>query len=92
MVDDAGGGGNVALGATPGSEHLSSLREGYLRLLAGENGLAYMRLASPQALLAALTAPAFERPVTVAFDLRLVLAAFAFMLLLWPHAAALRRR
>jgi hypothetical protein len=30
--------------------------------------------------------------VTVAFDLRLVLAAFAFMLLLWPHAAALRRR
>jgi mxaL protein len=31
------------LGATPGTEHLSSLREGYLKLLAGEVGLGYIR-------------------------------------------------
>lgn len=93
MADDTVGGiGAAALGATPGSEHLSSLREAYLKLLAGENGLAYARLTSPQALRAAMTAPAFERPVTVAFDLRLVLAALAFALLLWPYAAAWRRR
>jgi mxaL protein len=31
------------LGATPGTEHLSALREGYLKLLAGEVGLGYAR-------------------------------------------------
>jgi mxaL protein len=31
------------LGATPGMEHLSALREGYLKLLAGEVGLGYAR-------------------------------------------------
>lgn len=92
MIDDVGGGGSVAIGATPGSEHLSALREPYLRLLAGENGLAYARLASPEALRTALTAPALERPVTVAFDLRLVLSALAFVLLWWPYAAARWRR
>lgn len=93
MADDAvAGAGAASLGATPGSEHLSSLREAYLRQLANENGLGYARLASPAALVAAMTAPAFERPVTVAFDLRLVLAALAFSLLLWPYLAAWRRR
>ena len=36
---------SAGLGATPGNEHLSSLREAYLRLLAGENGLGFLRLA-----------------------------------------------
>ncbi len=31
------------LGATPGTEHLSALRDGYLKLLAGEVGLVYVR-------------------------------------------------
>jgi mxaL protein len=92
MTDDAAGGAAVALGATPGSEHLSALREAYLKLLASENGLAYARLTSTDALVAAMAAPALERPVTVAFDLRLVLGALAFALLLWPHLAAWRRR
>jgi len=41
-------------GAAPGSEHLSSLREGYLELLASEQGLLYRRLASDRSLVAAL--------------------------------------
>jgi mxaL protein len=43
-----------SLGATPGSEQLSSLREPYLKLLAKETGLAYRRLGSPADLTAAL--------------------------------------
>lgn len=40
---------------TPGSEHLSALREPYLRLLASERGLSFIRPESPEALIAALT-------------------------------------
>jgi mxaL protein len=42
------------LGATPGREHLSSLREGYLQLLAEELRLDYHRLADGKALATAL--------------------------------------
>jgi mxaL protein len=79
------------LGATPGSEHLSSLREGYLKLLAGENGFTYRRLSSASALAAALQAPAFERPLDVQADLRPALAMAALLLLLWPYALTLGR-
>jgi mxaL protein len=72
----------VALGATPGSEHLSSLREAYLRLLAGENGLAFHRLRRAEDLAAALQAPALARPVPTRVDARVVLAALALALLL----------
>ena len=45
----------ISLGATPGSEQLSSLREPYLRLLAKETGMDYRRLGSFSDLIAALT-------------------------------------
>lgn len=87
MVDDAGAPAAVGLGATPGSEHLSSLREPYLQLLASETGLRYLRLADAEALADALRAAALARPVTVQVDLRLPLAAGALGLLLWPWLA-----
>jgi mxaL protein len=71
----------AALGATLGSEHLSSLREGYLRLLANENGLAFARLRGDE-FSAALRAPALARPVKTTIDLRNALAALALVLLL----------
>ena len=82
----------TALGGTPGREHLSSLREPYLRLLASELGLGYHRLGSVAELVRALQAPALTRPVAVRRDGRAALAAAALGLLLWPHAAWWRRR
>ncbi len=86
----------ASLGSTPGSEHLSSLRDPYLRLLAAEHGFEYHRLRTPRGLAAAMQAPALARPVEVRRDLRAALAAFAFVLLLWPQVrllwATLRRR
>jgi mxaL protein len=72
----------AALGATPGSEHLSSLRESYLQLLAGETGLGYHRLGAAAGLAAAMQAPALTRPVPVRADARVPLAALAVLLLL----------
>jgi mxaL protein len=96
MVDDTPPAGSASqLGATPGTEHLSGLREPYLRLLAGENGFDFLRLRSPQALADALRSPALARPVLVRTDARVALAALAFLLVLAPHAMAswsLRRR
>ena len=79
-------------GATPGTEHRSALREPYLRLLAGETGLAYHRLGEPDALAQALTAPALARPAPGRVDLRGALAALALALLLARHAVPLARR
>ncbi|MEF7613027.1 vWA domain-containing protein [Aquincola sp. MAHUQ-54] len=81
LADDAAGPA-AAVGATPGTEHLSGLREPYLRLLASEDGLRFHRLGGAQDLAAALTAPAFERQVPVALDLRELLAPAALLLLL----------
>ena len=93
MVDDgAKPAAAPALGATPGGEHLSALREEYLRLLADEQGLAYLRPQSPADLTAALTSPALARPVPVRADLRAALAGLALALLLARHAAPLSRR
>jgi mxaL protein len=72
-------------GATPGSEHLSSLREAYLQLLANQTGLGYRRLADSQGFIAALTAPSLARPVAARADLRLVPAGIALLLLLARH-------
>jgi mxaL protein len=74
----------VSLGATPGSEHLSSLREPYVRLLAAERGYAYHRLQTAQGLVEAMQAKALARPVEARHDLRVALAALAFVLLLLP--------
>ncbi len=86
-ADDAGA---LPTGATPGSEHLSSLREGYLRVLAADRGLQYVRLDDAATLARALTAPALARPVPTPVDLRPALGALAALLLLARHAAALR--
>lgn len=79
-------------GATPGSEHLSSLREGYLRLLANEQGLGYHRLLDGDTLTQALTAPALARPVRAQADLRPWLAGLALCLLLARHLQLPARR
>ena len=81
-----------ALGATPGSEHLSALREPYLRLLGRELGLGYLHLDSAEGLAAALTAGELGTPTPVRFDGRGAFAGAALALLLAPHLAALRRR
>jgi len=88
MVEDADAAAvsAAALGATPGSEHLSALREGYLQRLADEQGLAYHRLTDSDGLLQALQAPALARPVAVrlsAAPALLVLALAALLLRLW---------
>lgn len=85
MSDDAAAPrSSVALGATPGTEHLSALHEGYLRLLAGELGLAFHRLTDSETFAAALTAPALARPMPVRLDLRVACAELALILLVAP--------
>ncbi len=96
LVDDRAGSAAPALGAMPGAEHLSSLREGYLRLLAGEQGLAFHRLQSTAGLAAAMAAAPLARPTPVWVALRPALAGLAFCLLLvrcvLPLLPSLRRR
>lgn len=72
----------AALGATPGSEHLSSLRESYLELLAVEAGLGYHRMVDAAGLAAAMQTPALTKPVPVRADARVPLAGLAVLLLL----------
>lgn len=74
------------LGATPGREHLSSLREPYLQLLATEGGFAYHRLRSADELAAALRAPALARPLMAPAHARVALLGLALLLLLAPYA------
>lgn len=62
------------VGATPGREHLSSLREPYLKLLASETGLAYHRLDTREGLLAAVMQPSLTHPAEMRIDLRWPLA------------------
>jgi mxaL protein len=105
QTDPKGRGGSVAgeamveeAGAAPlpgvvaGREHLSSLREAYLRLLAGETGLQFVRLQEPAALATALSAPALARPVAASADLRVPLAVIALGLLLARHWRPRARR
>ena len=92
MTEDAAAAPAPALGATPGSEHLSALREPYLRLLGRERGLAFVRLESPEALTAALTAPSLAKPTPVRADARIALACLALGLLLARYAGPLTRR
>jgi mxaL protein len=89
MSEDAAAAPAPALGATPGSEHLSAMREPYLRLLGRERGLGFVRLESPEALAAALTAPALAKPTQVRADGRSVFACLALVLLLGRYAGPL---
>jgi mxaL protein len=91
---DAGSAAAAAtgLGATPGREHLSGLREPYLRVLAAESGLGYLRLTDPHELAAALRARTLARPVVARVDGRVALAWLALALLLWTQLAPWWRR
>jgi mxaL protein len=93
MADDPATAGAQALpGAVVGSEHLSGLREAYLRMLAGETGLGFHRLHDRQAFSEALMAPAMARPLDAWLDLRPALLALALLLLLIdPLRDALQR-
>ena len=82
LVDDRAGAAAPALGAAPGGEHLSALREGYLRLLAGEQGMAFHRLETAPGLAAAMSSVALARATPVRVDGRLALAGLALSLLL----------
>jgi mxaL protein len=89
MVDEGGAPVDApALGATPGREHLSALREVYLRTLASEQGLRFHRLQSPQGLADELLSTSLAKPVNTRADGRPALAALALLLLLarclWP--------
>ena len=98
-VGSAGSGGDpsaksagLPLGATPGAEHLSSLREGYLQLLAAEAGLVYQRLSDAKSLFAALADARVSRPISSTTDLRPLLGAVALLALLWLAFGRLRGR
>jgi len=92
LADDPDGGTAVMSGSTPGSEHLSSMREGYLRLLSSDTGLEFIRLQKPEVLTAALVAPSLARSTTAPTDLRVALAGLAFAALLARLALPLWRR
>ncbi len=74
------------------SEHLTSLKEPYLRLLARELGLEYHRLARAEGLIAAMTAPELARPAPTRVDLRPVLALAALALFAAAYLPRLRGR
>lgn len=82
MADEGSRGEAPMVGATPGLEHLSTLREPYLQLLAGETGLKYHRLVDPQRLVRALRDPDLARPVAARADLRWLLGLIALAALL----------
>jgi mxaL protein len=93
MADDPATAGAPALpGAVVGNEHLSGLREAYLRLLAGETGLGYHHLRDRQAFSGAWMATGLARPLDASLDLRPALLALALVLLLVdPVRAAWQR-
>ncbi len=90
LTDDRAGAFAPALGATPGSEHLSAMREPYLRMLAGEQGLGFVHLVSPPDLTAALIAPSLSRTLSVRTEGRAAFAAVALGLLLTRQVLAMR--
>ena len=65
--------------AAAGTEHLSSLKEDYLRALAAETGLGYLRLADSVALSQAMTGKAMGIPRTQPTDIRWLLALAALL-------------
>ncbi len=73
----------ATVGATPGQEHLSALRETYLRRLAAEHGLGWQRLTGSATLLRLLAAPAYAKPVPVRLPLTpaALLVSFAALVL-----------
>lgn len=77
--------------AATGSEHLSSVREPYLKRLAAATGLAYAHLDGPRGLAGPLLAAATPRPLPGSLDPRPFLGAAALALLLAVFAFPLVR-
>ncbi|WP_082494434.1 vWA domain-containing protein [Methylobacterium sp. Leaf108] len=73
-------------GAATGTEHLSSVREPYLKSLADRTGLAYAHLDGPSGLLDPLRAVATPRALPGSLDIRPFLGAAALLLLLAAFA------
>lgn len=75
---------NAPFGAIPvaGTEHLTSVREGYLQGLAQRTGLGYAHLTSTDALESALRLHAPGRPIVAAVDLSPFPASLALLALL----------
>lgn len=93
MVEDGPeAAGADALGRTPGSEHLSAMHESYLRLLAGEQGLAFHHLQSAAGFAKVLNDPALARPLRGPVDLRPLLASVALALLVSRHFRMRRKK
>lgn len=80
---------NAPFGATAarGSEHLSAVREPYLKKLAGEAGLAYAHLDGSGGLSAPVLEATTPRPLPGSLDLRPFLGSAALALLLAVFAA-----
>ncbi|HEX7043494.1 MAG TPA: vWA domain-containing protein [Burkholderiales bacterium] len=74
--------------ARPGAEHLSSVKESYLRALAQETGLRYRALATAEDFAAALLVPEWTRPAEVNVDLRPFAAWFALACLVLAYLPA----
>ncbi len=72
--------------AATGNEHLSSLREAYLKELAGKTGLAYARLDEPGELLRATLASSRECEVDVLRESRPYVLALALILIIFAFA------
>ncbi len=67
--------------AAVGNEHLSSVRESYLKGLGAQTGLVYHHLKSASALSAALREDAFAERITIGADVRWIPALVALLLL-----------
>lgn len=78
-----------------GEEHLTSVKEDYLRRIGTETGLGYVRFDRPEALAEAIEETARPRPIDVPVDLSPIPAAGALLALAAlygvPFAARLRR-
>ena len=79
-----------------GNEHLSQLREGYLRLLADELSFSYMRLESPAAGARELSRRMQQRPLArvapTPVSVRPLFGLIGLLALLWVYLAALLHR
>lgn len=74
--------------AVMGNEHLSALREDYLRQLGGDSGLGYARLGAPEDLTALMMRPEFAETEPAPADLRPVPAILALLALLLAYRLA----
>lgn len=81
-----------ALVGPRGTEHLSSVREGYLKLLASETGLSYHHLQDIEALRGALMSESLARETPSRLDLRFAFAGLAFAGLLMGYLLVPARR